>query len=147
MNMETKESIMATITKTIEIQAPPEKVERMYRDFEAYPAFIAPISHVQERRDGLLDCKLQVAGWEFPYTARVERAGAGEYRWQTVDGSISHHGTARIEPAGDHTRVTMEVNYAPPGGEIAGRIANWLGLADSGLNHALESFKAHVEAS
>ena len=137
---------MPTITQAIEIHAPAELVERIYRDFDAYPAFIDPISGITQSEDGILDCRLKVAGFEFPYTARVEQAGPGEYRWQTLSGSISHRGTARIESMGERTRVMLEVDYDVPGGEIAGRISNWLGLADTGLRHALESFKAYVES-
>jgi uncharacterized membrane protein len=136
---------MPTLTQAIEIQARPDEVEQIYRNFEAYPQFIAPIATVKEH-DGLLDCDLKVAGFHFPYTARVEQAGPGEYRWETVEGTLSHRGTAHIEPAGSGTLVTMVVNYDPPGGQMAGKVANWLGLADSGLRHAMESFKAYVEA-
>ena len=136
---------MPTLTQTIDIHVQPERVEQVYLNFEEYPQFVAPIAAVKSH-DGLIDCHLRVAGFDFPYTARVEPAGPGRYRWETVDGSVSHRGTAQIEPADNGTRVTLEVSYDPPGGEIAGRIANWLGLADSGLRHALESFKAHVEA-
>jgi uncharacterized membrane protein len=137
---------MPTLTQAVEIHARPERVEQVYRKFDAYPEFIAPVTTVKEH-DGLIDCNLRVAGFNFPYTARVEQAGPGEYRWETVPGSsIAHQGTTRIEPNGDGTRLTMEVSYAPPGGETVGKMANWLGLADTGLRHALESFKAYVEA-
>jgi hypothetical protein len=55
---------MPTLTQAVEIHARPDKVERIYRDFEAYPQFIAPVASVREH-DGLIDCHLRVAGFDF----------------------------------------------------------------------------------
>jgi len=137
---------MASMTQSIDIHASPEKVEQFYLNFAAYPSYIAPIASLKDRGDGHLECSLRVAGFEFPYVAHWQQTGPGTYSWQTVEGSISHRGTARIEPIAGGTRVTLDVQYDPPGGEWGKRISNWLGLADTGLRHALESFKARVEA-
>ena|SRR3712207_2393690 len=136
---------MPNLTQSVEIQARPDVVETVYRDFEAYPWFIAPLAEVKEH-DGLLDCQLKVAGFTFPYTARVDHVAPGRYRWETVNGTLSHRGTVRIEPEGEGSRLTMDVSFDPPGGELVAKVANWPFLVETGVRYALESFKAHVEA-
>jgi uncharacterized membrane protein len=137
-----------TVSQSIDIHAKPDQVESVYRDFESYPTFIGSIVSVKEH-DDLLDCHLRVAGIDFPYTARVEAVKPGEYRWETVDGSISHRGAVHIRPHGAVTQLAFDVEYDVPGGalgHLAGKIVNWTGLVDSGLRHALECTKAHIEA-
>lgn len=139
---------MPTVSQAIDIHAAPEKVEAIYREFEKYPDFISSIVAIREAQ-GTLDCHLRVAGVDFPYTARVERSQPGEYRWTTVDGSISHRGSVRIVPHGEGTRLLFDVDYDVPGGalgQLAGKIVNWTGLVDTGVRHALECAKAHIEA-
>jgi uncharacterized membrane protein len=139
---------MPALSQSIEIHARPEQVEAIYCDFEKYPEFINSVQEVRAR-DGLLDCHLRVVGIDIPYTARVEKQGPGEYRWETVEGRIMHRGTVQIQPAESGTRLSIHVDYDMPGGalgQLTGKIVNWTGLVESGLQYSLECARAYVEA-
>lgn len=137
---------MARITQSIEINKPAGDVEKCYTNWSTYPEFIPFLRKVEEKNGKQLDCELTIAGMKFDYTAEVEKVDDQTWSWNTTKGTITHSGTAEITPVDQkRSRLTMVVDYEMPGPKVAGKITNWLGLADSGLRSALENFRAYAE--
>jgi len=138
---------MPTITQSVEIDKPQDVVEKHYTNWTEYPEFVSSLKEVKEVGENKIQCQLGIIGMKFNYTADVQSEGNGVYKWRTTEGDIDHSGTATIESLGENrSRLTLEVNYNAPGPDIAGKIANWLGIADSGLRSAMENFRGYVEA-
>ena len=137
---------MPTLTQSIEINKNAQDVESVYINWSKYPEFVPSIKEVKDNGNDEIHCKIKLAGMDFSYTAAVKKVAENRYHWQTTEGSIKHSGDATIEPISkDRSRLTLKVDYEVPGPKIAGKVTNWLGLADSGLRSALENFRAYTE--
>mgnify|MGYP006306476697 CR=1 FL=1 len=138
---------MAVITESIEINRPAKDVEQTYTDWTQYPNFIPFIEDVQMLGDDTFECQLRIAGMTFGYTADVKKLKEMEYSWETTRGDLVHKGKAIIESLdAKRSRLTLTVDYHIPGPVLAGRISNWLGLANTGIRSSLENFRAYSES-
>ena len=69
--------------------------------------------------------------------------------WQSASGTVDHAGAVRFErqPDGQSTRVRVELQYDPPGGEAGHTLAALFGRdAGSQIDNDLREFKRAVEA-
>ena len=69
--------------------------------------------------------------------------------WQSASGTVDHAGAVRFErqPDGQSTRVRVELQYDPPGGEAGHTLAALFGQdAGSQIDNDLREFKRAVEA-
>ncbi|MEQ8819475.1 MAG: SRPBCC family protein [Sumerlaeia bacterium] len=138
---------MPNMQQSIVIDQPASVVARHYTDWEKYPEFMPAVEKCVPSADGRrVETHLKVAGMSFHWTSQIEATGDTSFAWKTVDGNVSHRGTTVIEPLSEErSRMTMTVEYDTPAGSLLSKFANWLNLADSGLKHSLENFKAYVE--
>ena len=71
--------------------------------------------------------------------------------WRSLEGAdIANAGTVRFEPAadGEGTEVIVQLDYDPPGGKLAAKLAKFLSKDDprKHVTEALRRFKALMEA-
>jgi carbon monoxide dehydrogenase subunit G len=110
-------------TSTIEIDAPPEAVMAVIVDFEAYPAWVQGMKHVEivqrssEGRAEQVHFDLD-AGVKDSYTLAYEYAGENTLRWRLVEGKLmrSMDGAYELSAAGGGTHVIyrLAVDLAIP---------------------------------
>jgi uncharacterized membrane protein len=122
---------VVTVRKSLNVQAPLERVFAFWSDVERFPTFMA---NVREVRDlGRDRSRWTVAGpaampveWEAEVTRRVPNE---ELAWATVPGSVvEHSGHVRFLPnASGGTRIDVHLSYAPPAGAVGHGIARLFG--------------------
>jgi uncharacterized membrane protein len=129
------------VRKAIIINRSPEEVYRYWHDLGNVPKFMSRIESVQVT-DGVRSHWRAVgpAGVGVEWDAEmVNDEPNALIAWRSVEGSDVHNsGTVRFEPGpgGKGARVTVEVQYVPPGGAISTKIAR---LLDASRGPQLES--------
>jgi len=138
-------------TTAITVNRPPEEVYRFWRNLQNLPRFMAHLDAVQIRDE-------RRSRWiaRGPGRVRVEwEAEITEDRpnerlcWRSVEGSDLENAGAvsfRAAPGGRGTEVVLELEYVPPGGLFAGKLAKLLGEEPSQKAASdLRRFKQVVE--
>ncbi|HYC49080.1 MAG TPA: SRPBCC family protein [Burkholderiales bacterium] len=118
------------VQKTININAPVDVVFEYLANYDNFPQFMRNVLSVDMLADGRSHWKVMgPAGvpveWDAITTA-LELNDAIE--WSTVEGSpVEHVGRIRLEPAGEGTRVHIQMSYTPPAGVLGHAVAKLTG--------------------
>jgi coenzyme Q-binding protein COQ10 len=142
---------MAEVTRTIEIDAPLEKVFAAITDFENYPKFLGQLGmtgvEVTSSRPGEKTVRHAVRkmGSTINYTLRYRLEPPHQVSWSFVEGQFmkDNHGSWRLEKVDDsHTRATytVEVKF---GLLVPGSLVN--ALISNELPQLMEAFKKRAE--
>lgn len=141
---------MAGATRTIVINAPPEKVFDVITQFERYPEFLPEVKRIRvlERREDAAKVQYEVdvvKTIRYTILARSERPR--RMSWTFVEGEVmkDNKGSWVLEPEGEgRTRVTYTVEMAL-GPLVPKAIINT--LVDSSLPRMLDAFKRRAESA
>jgi uncharacterized membrane protein len=137
------------VIKTITVAGPPERVFPFFARYDSWPRFMANLKEVRDLGNGRSHWVARGPGgvpvsWDAAITDfETNRAIA----WQSESGSMVHNrGALHFEPVGDDTRVTIHLEYVPPGG-VLGHFAARLFGADpkSEMDDDLVRLKGLIE--
>ena len=136
---------MAHVEKSIEVQKPVDQVYAQWTQFEDFPQFMENVEEVRQLDDKHLEWKAKVAGTERKWKAEiVEQQPNQVIAWRATDGD-RNDGMVRFQPVDGRTRVTLTLDYDPPGG-AAGEMGDKLIQATPGrIENDLERFKKMIE--
>jgi uncharacterized membrane protein len=119
------------VSKTVRVEAPIHEVFPFFVAFGNFPKFMRHVQQVSDLGDGRWRWKVEgPAGVPFQWDAQVTRLVENEVvEWSSVPGSpIKHRGRARFESMPDGTtRLSIDLSYEPPLGEIGHALAKLLG--------------------
>ena len=159
LGMDTRERDRATrgnlgvkIDRSIDINAPPQRVYAFWRRFENLPRILSNVESVRTAGDSRSHWTVKaVGGTTVEWDAEIINDKPNELiAWQSVPGaSITNAGSVRFEPMEDgrRTRIHVSLQYDPPGGQIGHAVASLL-HADAGtqVQQDLANFKQAFEA-
>lgn len=136
------------IDKEIVVNAPPERLYGIWRNFENLPKILSQIERVEilspTRSRWTLKAPVSIS-WEAELiNDKLNQLIA----WRTAGNqSVEHAGSVTFEPIGDgSTRVHVSLQYAPPGGQIGHAVASLFSEdAGSKVEQDLANFKRAVE--
>jgi uncharacterized membrane protein len=108
---------METIEKTIEIEAPLNRVYNQWTQFEKFPEFMEGIEEVKQLDAKHLHWVAEVAGKRKEWDAEItEQLPDQRIAWRATSGTINA-GTVSFRPRDqNHTVVILRMNYEPEGG-------------------------------
>jgi len=140
------------IERKITVGAPPETLYRLWRDLANLPRFMSHlerVDRVDDRRSRWI-LKTPRGVPSIQWDAEIVNDQPGELiAWQSIGGPIDHAGSVHFERGADgrSTRVRVELQYAPPGGEVGHTLAKLVGQdAGSQIEADLHELKRAVEA-
>ena len=140
---------MAGASKTIDINAPIEKVFSVISDYEKYPEFLDEQSgaKVASRNGNVVEVvfKLKVIK-EIEYTLRITENKPNGISWSMTKGEMmkSNNGGWKLEDiGGDKTRATYSIEVGL-GMLVPKTVANM--LTETTLPKTMEAFKRRVES-
>ena len=137
------------IQKTIHIDAPVDEVFVFLADYDNYPQFMRNVLSVETFPDGHSHWKVAgPAGFEVEWDAVTTRVETNELiQWSTIVGStVEHAGAIDLEPAGEGTRVRIEMSYNPPAGVLGHVVAKLFGAdPKSELDEDMMRLKSALE--
>ncbi len=119
------------VWKTIRVDAPPETVYALWREYANFPRFMANVREVRDLGNGR--SRWVVAGpggVPVEYEAELTHEVPGQLLgWRTVPGSVvDHAGVVRFHRGRDGaTRVHVRLSYIPPEGAVGHGVAALFG--------------------
>ncbi|MGE0130779.1 MAG: SRPBCC family protein [Blastocatellales bacterium] len=116
--------------KTINIDAPVERVFEFWKNPANFPHFMTNVREVRDLGDGRSQWTVAgPAGVSVKWNAMVTEFVPNEViAWKSEPGSaIANAGIIRFEPGGGGARVTVRMSYNPPAGAIGHAIATIFG--------------------
>ena len=140
---------MASVVKTITVNAPISQVFNYWKNFENFPRFMENIESIQTI--GLDETKWQAKG---PLGTAVEWDAKTTYieenkkiAWKSTGGQIETHGAVTFKEAGPSTtEVTVGLEYNPVGGALGEAVAKLFSDPESKLEEDLNRFKQVAES-
>ena len=149
---ETRGNRGVKIEREILVNAPPEALYRMWRDLQQLPRLMSHVERVErlDDRRSRWTVKTPPGVPAIQWEAEIINDQPGELiAWQSVGGTVDHAGSVRFArmPDGRSTRVRVELQYDPPGGEAGHTVAALFGRdAGTQIDNDLREFKRAVEA-
>jgi uncharacterized membrane protein len=118
------------VEESVTINRPLSELYRFWRNFENLPQFMQHLESVSMRDEGISHWIVKgPAGMNVEWDARiineVENKVIG---WQSLEGSmISTAGSVNFDEDPHGTRVTVHLQYNPPGGKLGAAVARLFG--------------------
>ena len=148
----TRGNLGIKIDKSIEVNAPPERVYAFWRRLENLPRILSNVESVHSLGDTRSHWTVKtVGGATVEWDAEIINDKPNELiAWRSVPGaSVTNAGSVHFERTNDgrSTRIHVALQYDPPGGEIGHAVASLLN-ADAGtqVEQDLKNFKQAFEA-
>jgi uncharacterized membrane protein len=138
------DSPVVRLEKSVQIGAPVDVVFRAWADLEHLPARIRLLEEVR-LRGTRSHWKARINGRSFEWDAKLTQNIRNQaLAWKSIGGP-KHTGRINFSPLGRDTEVHVVMNYAPPGGELAGDLLGHTASLEDHLGQALREFKAALE--
>jgi uncharacterized membrane protein len=139
------------VCESVTIQRTADELYREWRNLEALPEKMQHIQSVQELSDGTSHwCASGPAGKTFEWDAEILQDIPGKLiSWRSLPGAdVVSAGSVNFDDAAGHgTRVTVRLQYDPPGGKIGAYVA-WLMRQEPSqqIREDLREWKSRLEA-
>src|SRR5438552_12004778 len=114
------------VEESVTINRPVSELYRFWRDFENLPQFMNHLESVATREEGISHWVAKgPAGLPVEWDARIINEVQDKViGWQSLDGStISTAGSVNFDEGPNGTRVTVHLQYHPPGGKLGAAVA------------------------
>ena len=136
---------MKTIEKSIEVNQPVTVVYNQWTRFEDFPQFMEGVKEVRQLDDKRLHWKTDVGGKTEEWDAEIlDQVPHERIAWRSTSGA-KNSGVVNFQPIdANHTRVTVNLTYAPKG--ATQQIGSALGIVDARISNDLRRFKEFVES-
>lgn len=136
---------MAHVEKSIEVSKPVEQVYAQWTQFQDFPEFMENVEEVRQLDDKHLEWKAKIAGSERQWKAEIIEQRPNEViAWRSTTGD-KNNGKVQFQPNNGQTKVTLVLDYDPPGG-VAGEVGDKLVQAAPGrVENDLKRFKKFIE--
>jgi uncharacterized membrane protein len=139
------------VEESVTINRPLSELYRFWRDFENLPQFMKHLESVSMREEGISHwVATGPAGMRVEWDARIiNEVDNKVIGWQSLEGSmISTAGSVNFHEDIHGTRVTVHLQYHPPGGKAGAAIARIFGEEpNQTIREDLRRFKLLMEAS
>ena len=141
----------AHVQESVTINRPIEELYRFWRNLENLPQFMHHLESVERVTDTLSRWRAKGPGgttveWNAEIINEVPNQVIG---WRSIEGSdVVSAGSVNFDDAGAGrgTRVTVHLQYSPPGGKVGAAVARLLGRdAATEIREDLRRFKQLVE--
>ena len=135
---------MATIQKSIEVDAPISTAYNQWTQFEEFPTFMDGVKHVEQLDDRHLQWVGEVGGVSDEWYAEITDQHPDErIAWTSTSGP-PNSGIVTFQRLGDEkTRIVVEMNWEPEGMRESAGAA--LGLDERRVEGDLERFRELIE--
>jgi len=136
---------MATIEKSIEVNAPLRVVYNQWTQFEEFPRFMEGVEEVRQLDDKRLHWRAKVGGTTKEWDAEITEQRPDERIAWTSRGGAWNAGVVTFHRINDNrTKVMLQVDYDPEG--VMENVGDALGVVGARVGGDLERFKEFIEA-
>lgn len=140
---------MASVVKSIIVNAPIARVFTFWKNFENFPRFMKHIESIQVIGPDMTHWKTKgPLGMEVEWDAETTYIEENKkIAWRSTGGQIETHGAVTFEALGpDETEVTIGLEYNPTGGALGEAVARLFSDPEDQLEEDINRFKEVVES-
>jgi uncharacterized membrane protein len=143
------EDIMASVVKTIVVNAPISQVFSYWKNFENFPRFMENIESIETIGPDMTKWTAKgplgtAVEWDAKTTYVEENK---KIAWQSTGGQIETHGAVLFEEEGaNQTKVQVGLEYNPVGGALGEAVAKLFSDPETKLEEDLNRFKQVAES-
>lgn len=135
---------MATVSSTIDVDAPISTVYNQWTQFESFPQFMSGVESILQKTDTLTDWHVSIAGVDREFQAEItEQHPDARIAWKSVSGEEQSGVVTFHRLDADQTRVALQLTWTPTG--IVEKVGALLQVDDIQIDHDLKKFKELVE--
>ena len=139
------------VLESVTIRRPIEDLYRFWRNLENLPRFMRHLESVERVTDTISRWRAKgPAGTMLEWTAEINNEVPPRViGWRSLEGAdVVSAGSVNFDPDGNGaTKVTVHLQYSPPGGNTGAAIARLLGVdAATEIREDLQRFKQLVES-
>jgi uncharacterized membrane protein len=136
---------MECIEKTIEVDAPLNKVYNQWTQFEDFPKFMEGVEQISQLDNTRLHWVAQVAGKRKEWDAEIfEQVPDQRIAWRSTTGT-RNSGIVTFKPLSDNrTEVSLKLNYDPEG--VMENVGDMLGVVGRRVEGDLKRFKEFIQS-
>ena len=137
------------VLESVTINRPVEELYRFWRNLENLPRFMRHLESVERVTDTISRWRARgpagtIVEWEAEINNEVPNKVIG---WRSLENAdVVSAGSVNFDNAGRGTRVTVHLQYSPPGGKVGASVARLFGKdAETEIREDLRRFKQLVE--
>src|SRR5947208_6985392 len=136
---------METIEKTVQVDAPLQKVYNQWTQFEDFPKFMEGVEQVDQLDNKRLHWVANLGGKRKEWDAEIfEQVPDETIAWRSTTG-VRNSGIVSFAPlANNRTEVRLRLNYEPEG--VTENVGDMLGVVGRRVEGDLERFKEFIQA-
>lgn len=135
---------MATVEKSIEVDAPVTETYHQWTRFEEFPAFMEGVREVRQIGATHLHWCAEVGGVEREWDVEItDQIPERRIAWHSISGML-YRGVVEFEPAQGRTHIHMRMEYDPKG--IVENTSDAPGFMSRRVEGDLERFKDFLES-
>jgi uncharacterized membrane protein len=143
-NGTTRKTLMETIEKTIEVDAPVTRVYNQWTQFEEFPRFMEGIKEVRQIDDTHLHWKAEIAGKEEEWDAEIVRQVPDQVvAWRSTSGAENTGAVEFGSTASGKTQVTLTLRFEPE--DAIEKVGDAIGVVSARVQGDLNRFKEFLE--
>ncbi|MBZ2209474.1 SRPBCC family protein [Massilia soli] len=140
---------MVDVTRTIHIDASPDKVYELWSNYENFPLFMSNVVEVRDLGNRRSHWVVRgPAGSEFQFNSVLtEQSRPRRLAWRSEPGAdIEQSGSVEFQSSRGGTRVTVRMSYVPPAGALGHGLAAMIGSdPESRMEQDLARMKTVIE--
>lgn len=134
---------MPSIKKDIEVNVPVHAAYDQWTQFESFPQFMDGVKEVVQLDEKTLRWRAEIGGKQEEWEAEItDQVPDRHIAWHSTTGA-PNAGAVMFEPAGDGTRVFLELAYEPQ--DAKEKVGDALGVVDRRVDGDLKRFKQFIE--
>ena len=135
---------MATIERSIEVQAPASTSYNAWTQFELFPHFMEGVEEVRQKDDRHLHWRANVGGKTEEWDAEItEQIPDKRIAWRAESGAANAGVVTFHRLSDDTSRVMLQMEYEPE--RITEKVGDALGIVAHRVEGDLRRFKEFVE--
>ncbi|MDB6125884.1 MAG: cyclase/dehydrase [Pedosphaera sp.] len=136
---------MEHIEKSIEVEAPLDKVYNQWTQFEDFPEFMEGVEEVKQLDEKHLHWVAEIGGKKKEWDAEIyEQVPDQKVAWRSTTGA-RNAGIVEFRPKDqNHTQVTLKMDYEPEG--ATEKIGDALGIVSRRVEGDLERFREFIQS-
>lgn len=133
----------STVTAETEVDAPLRAVYDQWTQFEEFPRFMSAVERIDQLDDRRTHWVVKIGGVEREFDATItDQVPDDHIAWASHDDKV-HTGRVSFAPAGDRTKVTLEMTWLPE--TFTEKAGAAVGIDEHAAEKDLDRFKDFIE--
>ena len=136
---------MASVVKSVDVEAPIVAVYDQWTQFESFPQFMGGVDAITQTDDTHTHWVTSIGGVTREFDTEItEQHPEERVAWKSTDGT-THAGVITFHRLGEaSTKVTAQIDWQPEG--LVEKAGSVLGVDDRQVQSDLDRFKEFIEA-